>query len=112
MTVGHIREQVRHDLRCWACGPGARDDVHGGHYAKHHTRVAVYERLVEAAERLRIFSIAELVEAVGRSPTTFGMARHVVHDMALHGLVRCVHRGAAPNRNGVRACYRWEFVDG
>lgn len=109
-AVGHIREPVRHMLRCWACGVGRRYDAHGGHYAGHADRVSMYERCVEAAERLRVFSIAEVVQAVGRSPTSFSMAALAVHDMALHGLARCVQSGRTPNHNGVKACYRWELV--
>lgn len=84
--------------------------MYGGHYASHLNRVLLYERLVEAAEQLGVFSIAGLVEHVGRSPSAFSLAQRVVHDLALHGLARCVQRGRTANHNGVKACYRWELV--
>jgi len=109
MTVGVITDEGRHLLKCWACGPGTEDQPNV-RYAKHVSRVLAYERAVEAAERLGVFSIAEVVQAIGRGPTAYTMARHAVHDMALHGLIRCMHRGGPqrPGRQG--SCYRWELV--
>ncbi len=111
MTVGRVAEPVIHGLRCWACGAGltSQDNVR---YGKWLQRIDIYERAVEIAERLRVFSIAEIYEALGRGPVAHIMSRHAVHDMAMHGLIVCVQQGSKVNRHGNRNCYRWEIING
>ncbi len=111
MTVGHVAEPVIHGLRSWACGAGLTSQANV-RYGKWLQRIEIYERCVEVAERLRSFSTAEIREAVGRGPVAHTMSRHAVHDMAMHGLIVCVHRGGKPNRHGKRNCYRWEIING
>jgi hypothetical protein len=110
VTVGHIREPVLHALRCWACGAGLTSQ-HNVRYGKWLQRIDMYERCVETAERLGWFSVAEIVEAVGRGPVAHTVARYAVRDLALHGMITCVQQGSTVSRHGKRSCYRWEFID-
>lgn len=86
---------------CWSCSL----DLTRLRHPRVLRSAYAYESAVEKAEELVEFSIAELVYAVGPSPTVHGAANRAVHDMRLHGLVRCVKRGINRNR-----CLRWELL--
>jgi hypothetical protein len=97
-----VVDSRRHDL-CWACGPGSRPR-RGGFSWSWYARALTYEEMVEHIEslppRTRV-SIPYLADRFRRTPTTWTVARLVVRDLHLHGLLRCIH----PTPGGCRGYY-------
>lgn len=76
-----------HNDLCWACRmrPPAPKYMNAGQW---HNRICTYENLLEIAEELGTFTVRELVIRNGAlGAYWFGLVRHLLIDLQLHGLV-------------------------
>ena len=93
--------------KCWACTINEKYRNTGMALSAYLT----YEQLVEWVEENghAPFSVHDLyvANATFRGPTVYNLARHVVKDMRLHGLLECVRRRYAGG-----PCYGWKLKQG
>jgi len=81
---------VSEDHDCWACRMGATPEVLDLWY--YQRGFEIYERLVEAAESMDSFTQSELWRKVKGGPAEYNMARKVIKDLELHGLIRIIEK--------------------
>lgn len=105
MTVGAVTDEGRHLVKCWCCNYRWADRMH-----LHRTvwAIVAYENAVEAIEALMRRGDPFTIGDVYRHSlsVTWRAAGLAMHDMALHGLVRCARRRRAP-ADRLGACDRW-----
>jgi hypothetical protein len=103
--VGAVADEGRHLVKCWACTYRWDGRLH---LPRVRWAILSYEAAVEAIEDLIARGGPFTVGDVYRHDrgVTWRAAGLAMHDMHLHGLVRCARRRAAPEGRQA-ACDRW-----
>jgi hypothetical protein len=104
MRVGTVLNRDEHLRKCWCCQWTYGDLHRPGHQTDRS--LWTYEKAVEAIESTSgPFTRPDLWRAHGGGPSFYNILGFAIHDMRMHGLLRCV-------RMSGKRCMMWEVQRG